>query len=80
MVTYLCENYASISQEILVSVQNIMTLLIMVLLLGIVFFAKNTRELTKGRNGNWVAVICGIILFATVLHFQEVGTFIYEGF
>lgn len=57
-----------------------MTVLVMVVLLGVVFFAKNTRELTKGRNGNWVAVICGIILFATVLHFQEVGTFIYEGF
>ena len=80
MVTYLCENYVGISQEMLVSVQNITTVLIMILLLGIVFFAKNTRELTKGRNGNWVAVICGIILFATVLHFQEVGTFIYEGF
>lgn len=80
MVTYLCENYASISQEILVRVQNIMTVLVMVVLLGVVFFAKNVRELIKGRNGNWIGFVCGIILFVAVLHFQEVGTFIYEGF
>lgn len=80
MITYLCQTYTTISQEILVSLQNIMTVLIMIILLGVVFFVKNTRELIKGKNGTGVAVLCGIILFVAVLHFQEVGTFIYEGF
>ena len=80
IITYLCENYAGIAHEIIINIQNIMTVLIIVILTGSVFWGKNVRELRKGKSRNWMAVICGIILFVAVLQFQEVRTFIYEGF
>ncbi len=81
MIAYLCENYLGISGNVVVRMQNCLTILIMLSLIMSIFFMKNVREIRKVmRKSIGGAIICGIILFMALLQFQEVGTFIYEGF
>lgn len=81
VVAYICEQYMGITHDWIVKTQNLVTIIIMFVLLAIVFQGKNVMKIKKGSNKKiGLAVLSGIILSATVLHFQEVGTFIYEGF
>lgn len=81
IIAHLCENYTDIALEIIVRVQNFLTVLFMAFLTGCVFMMKNVHEIRvikKSKLG--MAVICGAILFVAVIQFQKVSTFIYEGF
>lgn len=81
MVAYICEQYMGIARDLIVGTQNIVTVMIMLVLLVVVFRGKNVMEIKKESDKKiGMAVLCGIILFVSVLQFQGVGTFIYEGF
>lgn len=80
-LAYMIEHYVGIEYEYILRAQNIITILILIALVLVVFYAKNVMEICKKSNKkSGMAVLCGVILFIAVLQFQEVGSFIYEGF
>jgi len=81
LAAYMIEHYVGIEYEYILRAQNIITILILISLVFVVFYAKNVIEIcNKSNKKSGMAVLCGVILFIAVLQFQEVGNFIYEGF
>lgn len=80
-VAYICEKYMGIAHDFIMKAQNIVTVMIMLVLIIVVFQGKNVMEIKKESDKKiGMAVLCAVILFASILQFQGVGTFIYEGF
>lgn len=80
-VAYICEKYMGIAHDFIMKTQNIVTVMIMLVLIIVVFQGKNVMEIKKESDKKiGMAVLCAVILFASILQFQGVGTFIYEGF